>query len=163
MKKCLSSSIQSCIIYSHIRKNPKNANQASKFPLQVILITDGTVGIGQKSLKHSLETWDQRDPTVIEDKFPLPFKFPCNLHVAVIGNPTDQDVKTAIPLYQKLIEINGQGGEVFLPDSNLSLKSVQSLFTRLAEKYYKPYQGTLKCGHFKCPVQLFPPPEKYDV
>ncbi|KAK3098993.1 hypothetical protein FSP39_025008 [Pinctada imbricata] len=131
-------------------------------PSQVILITDGSVGYGQKSLKHSLETWDQRDPTVIEDKFPLPFRFPSNLHVVVVGNPNDADVKTAIPLYEKLIEINGQGGELFLPDSNLSLKSVQTMFMRLAEKYYKPYTGALKCGHFKCPIQLFPPPEKYD-
>lgn len=130
--------------------------------LQVILITDGSVGFGPKSLRHSLQTWDQRDSSVPEEKFPLPFPFPCKLHVVLIGNPNDAELKNSLPLFEKLIEINGQGGEVFVPDSALSLKSVQSTFLRLAEKYYAPYHGTLKCGNFNCPIQLYPPPETYN-
>ncbi|KAJ8304198.1 hypothetical protein KUTeg_017781, partial [Tegillarca granosa] len=100
-------------------------------------VTDGSVGFGPKSLRHSLQTWDQRDSSVAEEKFPLPFPFPCKLHVILIGNPNDPELKSSLPLFEKLVEINGQGGEVFVPDSALSLKSVQSMFLRLAEKFHE--------------------------
>lgn len=117
------------------------------------------MGIGQKSLKNTLQNWDQRDG---EELFPLPFPFPCKLHVVIIGNSNDSDVKNSLPYFEKLIEINGQGGEIFLPDGVLNLKSVQTLFEGLGEKYYSPYHGSLQCGNFKCPVQLFPAPEPFD-
>ncbi|CAG2223853.1 Integrator complex subunit 14 [Mytilus edulis] len=135
-----------------------NASTAS----QVILVTDGSIGVGQKSLKNSLQNWDQRDPKVPEDQFPLPFPFPCKLHIAIVGNPNDADIKSSMPYFEKLIEINGQGGEIFTPDNILNLKSVQTMFEELGEKYYSPYHGALHCGNFKCPIQLFPAPEPYD-
>lgn len=131
-------------------------------PSQVILVTDGKTGIGHRSLKNSLETWDQREASG-EDKFPLPFKFPCKLHIMLISNPNDPDLKSSFPLFEKLIEINGQGGEVCVPDNALTLQSVEAMFTRLQEKYFKPYNGMLKCGNFKCSIQLFPPPDPYNV
>ncbi|XP_022335197.2 integrator complex subunit 14-like [Crassostrea virginica] len=131
-------------------------------PSQVILVTDGKTGIGHKSLRNSLETWDQRESSG-EDKFPLPFKFPCKLHIMLISNPNDPDLKNSLPLFEKLIEINGQGGEVCLPENSLTLQSVEAMFTRLQENNFKPYNGVLKCGNFRCPVQLFPPPDPYNA
>ena len=130
--------------------------------LQVILVTDGSIGVAQKSLKNSLQNWDQRDPKVSEEQFPLPFPFPCKLHVVIVGHANDIDVKHSLPYFEKLIEINGQGGEIFMPDSVLNLKTIQSTFEGLGEKYYSTYHGTLQCGNFKCSVQLFPAPEPYD-
>ncbi|XP_061163483.1 integrator complex subunit 14-like [Saccostrea echinata] len=130
-------------------------------PSQVILVTDGRTGIGQRSLKNSLETWNQRENG--DEKFPLPFKFPCKLHIMIISSPNDPDIKSSLPLFEKLIEINGQGGELCVPDNTLTLQSVEAMFTRIQEKFYQPYNGTLKCGNFKCSVQLFPPPDPYDL
>jgi hypothetical protein len=65
-------------------------------------------------------------------------------------------------IYPTELEINGQGGEIFMPDSVLNLKTIQSTFEGLGEKYYSTYHGTLQCGNFKCSVQLFPAPEPYD-
>ena len=124
-------------------------------------MTDGTTGCGHRSLQKCLETWDQRDPSNPEEKFPLPFNFNCKLHIMVIGNPNDPDVKNSLPLFERLIEINGQGGEVFVPDGPLSLKTVQSMFQRMAENYYMPYYGVLKCGNFRNNIQLYPAPEIY--
>lgn len=74
--------------------------------VQVILVTDGSVGVGPGSLKHSLQTCSAREST--ESKFPLPFTFPCKLHVLCVANPNDPDLKTALPLYQQLINLNSQ-------------------------------------------------------
>ncbi|KAK0051696.1 von Willebrand factor A domain-containing protein 9 [Biomphalaria pfeifferi] len=126
---------------------------------QVILITDGSLGVGVGSLKHSLETMNARKS--VEEKFPLPFPFPCKLHIVCIANPNDPDVRSALPYYQKLINVGNQGGEIFLLDGAISFKSVEETFNRLAEKYYNPYCGTLLCGNFNCAVQLFPKPEPF--
>jgi hypothetical protein len=68
--------------------------------LQVILVTDGSIGVAQKSLKNSLPNWDQRDPKVSEEQFPLPFPFPCKLHVVIVGNANEADVKHSLPSLQ---------------------------------------------------------------
>ncbi|KAL5004544.1 hypothetical protein ScPMuIL_018000 [Solemya velum] len=127
----------------------------------LVVITDGSSGVGPGSLKHSLQTLGSRGP---EEKFPLPFSFPCKLIVVCISNPNDLDLKSSLPMYQKLVDLNetGGGGEVFVPDGTLSLKTVQAMFQRVADTYYVPFFGVLRCGNLKCNVQLFPPPLKYE-
>lgn len=127
---------------------------------QVILVTDGSTGMGLGSLKSSLQTHAQRDTT--EAKFPLPFPFPSKLHVLCISNPGDADLKAAVPLYQQLVDINGQGGEVLVPEGPLTFKSVQEMFQKFAENNYSPFHALLQCGNLKCPVQLHPRPEPYE-
>lgn len=49
----------------------------------MVLVTDGALGIGRGSLRHSLATMKQRG----EDKrFPLPFPFPTKLYIVCIAN-----------------------------------------------------------------------------
>lgn len=132
----------------------------SGVPCQVILVTDGNSGIGTGSVKHSLQTYNQRSST--DAKFPLPFPFPAKLHILCIASPGDPDMKMSLPLFQKLVDINDQGGEVYVPDGPLTLKSVQEMFQTFAEKTYMPFLATLQCGNLKCPVQLHPRPEPYD-
>uniref|UniRef100_A0A0B6ZRF4 Integrator complex subunit 14 n=1 Tax=Arion vulgaris TaxID=1028688 RepID=A0A0B6ZRF4_9EUPU len=126
---------------------------------QVILITDGSLGVGVGSLKKSLQSIDLRQSS--EDKFPLPYPFPCKLHVVCIGNPNDPDVRSALPYYQKLIDVGQQGGELFTLDGPITFKSVEDVFHRLAEKYYSPFCGTLSCGNFVYGVHLFPRPDTF--
>ena len=129
----------------------------SSFNLKVILITDGSTGVGEGALKQSLENAQQEDA-----KFPLPFPFNSKLHVICIAPRDDPALKTSLPMYETLIEMNNQSGEVFLPDGPLSLKSVRAMFMKLAENHFSPYIGSLQCGHFKCPIQLFPAPVPYE-
>ncbi|GFR69232.1 von Willebrand factor A domain-containing protein 9-like [Elysia marginata] len=125
-------------------------------PCQVIMVTDGSLGIGAGSLKASLQTANSRQPS---EKFPLPFPFPCKIHIVCIGSTSDPDVQRALPYYQKLIDMSDHGGELFTLDGGISFKSVRDAFRKLAEKYYSQFWGTLCCGNFSCPVQLFPKPE----
>ncbi len=122
---------------------------------QIILVTDGNGGIGHGSLKQSL----QRESKTADDKFPLPFPFPCKLHVVCMANPSDPELQSSLPLYQKLIDMNEGGGDIFVPECNLTLKCVENMFHTIAEKYYSPFHGTIQCGNLKCAVQLLPSPE----
>ncbi|KAL4228241.1 Von Willebrand factor A [Mactra antiquata] len=129
-------------------------------PVQVVLVTDGSTGIGAGCLSNLIETWNQasEDPTI---RCPLPFAFKGKLIVVCIANPSSPEVKKALPLYERLIELNNGDGEVILPDNTLSMSSVQDVFTKLADKYYSPYTGLLTCGHLKCNITLYPSPEPF--
>lgn len=96
-----------------------------------------------------------------ESTFPLPFPFPCKLHIACIANSTDKCLQNSLPVYQKLIDINGGGGQVFVPEGQLSFKSIQAMFTKLTDLYYKPFHGILHCGNLTSNVSLSPPPEPF--
>jgi len=135
------------------------ADEWSTSMCQVILVTDGSLGVGAGSLKQSLQTAESRRST--DERFPLPFPFPCKLHVVCIGNPNSPDVRNALPYYQKLIDIGEQGGELFTLDGPITFKSISDVFTRLSEKYYNTFCSNLVCGNFNCPVQLFPRPEPF--
>ena len=128
---------------------------------QVLLITDGSTGIGEGSLKHSLSGVN-RDPDDGRDKFPLPFPFKCKLHVLCIAPQSDPALPQALPLFNKLLGLNTGEGELHIPDGGLTLKSTQAMFTRLCEKYFSPMDAVLCCGNLRCKVLLFPAPEIYD-
>ena len=51
--------------------------------LQLVLVTDGSLGIGKGSLRHSLQTLKHRAD---DKKFPLPFPFPAKLFIMCIAN-----------------------------------------------------------------------------
>lgn len=53
------------------------------FILQVLLVTDGSLGIGKGSLRNSLQTLKQRGD---DKKFPLPFPFPTKLYIMCVAN-----------------------------------------------------------------------------
>ena len=129
---------------------------------QLVLVTDGSCGIGEGSLKHSFETLSRRETDTSEDKFPLPFPFPCKLHIACISPPTEPSMKISEPMYQKLIDTNGKGGTIHLPEGSLSLKSVQQMFTKLSAESFSPLRATLWCGNLHSEIQVFPAPEAYN-
>lgn len=60
-----------------------------KFREQIILVTDGSTGLGPTSLKESLSTLNQRTPS---NQFPLPFAFPAKLHVVCIAPPNEPNL-----------------------------------------------------------------------
>lgn len=129
---------------------------------QVLLITDGCIGFGEGSLKHTLRRFAERNHLNIDEKFCLPFQFPCKLHVLILSDQTEKLLSKSEELYKELISINGQGGDVFFPDSPFSVRTVQHMFIVLCEKYFAPFVGFLKCGNLTCSVQVFPQLESYD-
>ena len=126
------------------------------FRQQVVLITDGSLGIGQGSLKESL-----RLQSLGEEKTLKPFSFLCKLHVICIANPDDQKLRDVLPLYEQLIGHLAGCGEVFTPDGPLHMTTSQAMFTKMSEKYFTPFLGSLKCGNLKCSIQIFPAPDVY--
>ncbi|XP_053405722.1 integrator complex subunit 14-like isoform X2 [Mercenaria mercenaria] len=129
-------------------------------PVQVILVTDGSTGVGTGSLKNMIDLWNQSSEGDSSVKCPLPFAFKGKLLIVCIANPSSPELKKSVPLYERLIELNGDG-ELFIPEGPLSMTSVQDMFTKIAEKYYAPYSGLLTCGHLKCNITLYPSPEPY--
>lgn len=131
-------------------------------PCQVLIVTDGVIGPEIESLKSDIENHYSVTERGTEDStFPLPFPFPCKLHILCIANSTDPYLQSALPIYQKLIDISGGGGQVFVPEGAISFKSIQTMFTKLSEIYYKPFHGVLHCGTLTSNVALSPPPEPF--
>lgn len=128
----------------------------SSMPCQVLLVTDGSLGAGNGSLRKV-----HGSHSSTEDSFPLPLPFQSKLHVICLATPGIPALKTSLPFYQRLVDLNGGGGQVFLSDGPLTLKSVQQLFLNLAEAYYASFHGVLRCGNLSSNVILCPPPEPY--
>lgn len=75
-KTCLEAALQGV-------SNIVQQEWGSGCPCQVVLVTDGALGIGRGSLRHSLQTIKQRGE---DKKFPLPFLFPSKLYVMCIAS-----------------------------------------------------------------------------
>lgn len=127
-------------------------------PCQVILVTDGRTGSGQGSLRDLLEG-KRRDDSEQPSPFPLPF--PCKINVICIA--TANELGADLMLFQRLCDSAGAGGSVYVPDTPLSVQSVQNVFMRLAQTHYINYEGTLSCGHLQSKVTLSPPPDLTSV
>lgn len=144
-------------------------------PVQVIVFTDGSPGIGSTSLQSLIAKWSNQSgqnasPTpffaqesAASNRQPLPLPFSSKLHFVLLSSNKEPYLEQSISHFEKLIEINGGQGSVFHPDTPaLSPKSIQQMIHKLAEKYFLPFYGTLKCGHMTAKIQLYPPPMGYE-
>uniref|UniRef100_A0A3P8ZDV1 Integrator complex subunit 14 n=1 Tax=Esox lucius TaxID=8010 RepID=A0A3P8ZDV1_ESOLU len=125
-------------------------------PTQVVLVTDGSLGIGKGSLRHSLQTLKQRPE---DKKFPLPFPFPAKLFIMCIASAEELQMTDTMDNLEKLLQLNGGDGQIFTMEGQLCLKSVQSMFGRLIDAAYSPFHAVLRCGNLTSDVQVFPRPE----
>ncbi|CAG9766259.1 unnamed protein product [Ceutorhynchus assimilis] len=123
---------------------------------QIILVTDGSTGIGAMSLKESLATVNQRG--VSGPVFPLPFPFPTKLHVVCIAGSNEPSFIKSKPLYQKLIDYSGNLGSIQVPENLQTESNVLTIFQKLAEEMYTPFKGVLKCGSLETKIMLSPTP-----
>ncbi|XP_037086232.1 integrator complex subunit 14-like [Pollicipes pollicipes] len=119
---------------------------------QVIIITDGSMGVGESSLRH----------LSAGGRLPLPFSFPCRLDVVLLGERAELERRGAPAAFQRLVELSGGEGAVHTPEPPLSAKSTLALFRKLAETNYAPFSGVLHCGSLSSPVTLCPPPQTYN-
>ncbi|XP_076984380.1 integrator complex subunit 14 isoform X3 [Tamandua tetradactyla] len=129
-------------------------------PCQVVLVTDGCLGIGRGSLRHSLATHNQRSES---NRFPLPFPFPSKLYIMCMANLEELQSTDSLDCLERLIDLNNGEGQIFTIDGPLCLKNVQSMFGKLIDLAYTPFHAVLKCGHLTADVQVFPRPEPFVV
>lgn len=118
-------------------------------PIELVLVTDGCSGIGDGSLREAFNGISTRNP---ENRFPIPFSFPCHLNILCLSNDTRDK-----QYFEKLIDLNDKKGELFIPES-LSLNAISKCFQRLLNTRYSKCEALLKCGHFQSQIVLFPPP-----
>ncbi|KAL4641975.1 von Willebrand factor A domain-containing protein 9 [Arapaima gigas] len=128
----------------------------STCPCQVVLVTDGSLGIGRGSLRHSLSTIKQRSE---DKKFPLPFPFPAKLYIMCIANAEELQSSDTLENLEQLLSLNGGEGQIFTVEGPLCLKNVQSMFGKLIDLAYTPFHAVLRCGNLSSDVQVFPRPE----
>ncbi|PIK61392.1 putative von Willebrand factor A domain-containing protein 9 [Apostichopus japonicus] len=118
----------------------------SGMPCQVIIVTDGSPGSGPGSLTYLM----QSESTAL---LPLPFEH--SLHVVLMASASE--IQDSIHLYQELVKLNGRG-TIHTVEGQPSVKNVQNLFLKIAEKCHEPFKVTLSCGNLNSVVQMFPPP-----
>jgi hypothetical protein len=98
------------------------------FSSKVLLITDGSSSLNILGLSRTLLNGNQRGVTRPEEALPfLPFNFPAKFHVIAITSPDDSSLAVSMPVYQKLIDLSGAEGSVFVPEGGLSLKVKHSI------------------------------------
>uniref|UniRef100_A0A8C2WCJ9 Integrator complex subunit 14 n=1 Tax=Cyclopterus lumpus TaxID=8103 RepID=A0A8C2WCJ9_CYCLU len=128
----------------------------SACPCQVVLVTDGSLGIGKGSLRHSLQTQKHRGD---DKKFPLPFPFPTKLFIMSVANAEELQMTDAMDNLEELLRLSGGDGQIFTMEGPLCMKSVQAMFGRLIDHAYSPFHAVLHCGNLSSDVQVFPRPE----
>ena len=130
------------------------AEWGSFAPCQAIVVTDGSPGVRHQDAA-------QRKPTTN-----IPFSY--QLHVVCVATREE----LARPLWaskmQKLCDTTGLSpAEIHVPNGPLTADSVIGAFAQLAKNSFRPYLGTLRCGHLHSQVSLSPSPymhkPKFDI
>jgi len=123
----------------------------------IVLITDGTCGFGDGSLK---DLFNDMNNLKAESKFPFPFSFPFHFTVVSLEYHSDSSTTTTLgskPYFEQLIQMNSGKGEILVPDT-LTEVGIKQCCARLISNHYKRFETTLTCGHFQSPVSLSPSP-----
>ncbi|XP_077372905.1 integrator complex subunit 14 isoform X2 [Festucalex cinctus] len=128
----------------------------SACPCQVVLVTDGALGIGKGSLRHSLQSLRHRGDN---KKFPLPFPFPTKMFIMCVANTEELQITGALDKWEELLCLSGGDGQVFTVEGPLCMQGVQAMFGRLIDRAYSPFHAVLHCGNLSADVQVFPRPE----
>lgn len=159
---------------------------AQNGPINIILITDGLLyhdsmcdgGNDNKtsSMRNTNDDFQDIPLTELEGQF----DFPCKMQVVCLTSPREHALKHSLPFYKSLISVvdssttncpilngsnvkNFKQSAIWLPESNtldISIESVEELFSHICELHYKPYHTTLSCGHLSSMVMLSPKPSE---
>lgn len=157
-------------------------------PVNVVLVTDGqlhheNLGSSKQTGKGSGDANgdDFHDASLSE--LEGQFDFPCKLQLVCLTSPLDSGLKHSLPFYKQLVSMvdssitecpvlttsntrNFKQSAIWLPESDsmdVSIKSVEDLFLKIAELHNKPYTATLTCGHLCSMVMLSPKPNDCSV
>lgn len=144
------------------------SNWGSQSYARILLVSDLGVGLGPKSLKNFISG-------LAADNQPLPLPLQnlqssvFNISIMCMGNSEeDLGFKYGQIIYQQLLDVLKQKGELFLPRlaENQSMeRAVAKMFKAMCESNYKPFEAYLKIGSYmkleSSPISLFPEPLPY--
>lgn len=130
------------------------AEWGSFAPCQAVVVTDGSPGVRHQDAA-------QRKPTAN-----IPFSY--QLHVVCVATREELAQPLWASKMQKLCDTTGLSpAEIHVPNGPLSVDSVIGAFAQLAKNSFRPYLGTLRCGHLQSQVSLSPSPymhrPKFDI
>ncbi|GAB6032163.1 hypothetical protein CHUAL_010814 [Chamberlinius hualienensis] len=130
-------------------------------PCQILLITDGRIGTSV-DMTHltRIQPFRHREYSSAQGLH-VPFQFPAKLNILCLENSNEPRLSVSTTYYQRLIEFNNAEGSVWLPEGNLSQKSVGQMVIKLCDSSFVPFHGELSCGNLSSRIQLYPPPERY--
>ncbi|XP_055608266.1 integrator complex subunit 14 [Uranotaenia lowii] len=145
---------------------------------QIIFVTDCGVGMGPSSLKNTIINLQnckvQAGPAgvgglkiPVSDNQWVGFSYPSKLTFMCLGNLADLSFKFGTKLYQQLLDVSGQNGQIFIPklkslsiedpiveegdDSGgrqMNRRCIQDIFENMCEQNYKQFEATLRCGGY---------------
>lgn len=157
-------------------KSILSTNWGSQNYSQVLVFTDMGIGFGATSIRALIETYSSE--VTDRSKYCLPFSKSSKLSFVCLGNPYETYCKIAVELYQKVLDVSGQTGQIFVvrsADNNggkekkddlgvtatLDVENVRSMIISMCEVNYKQFEATLKCGGFgklETPIHIWPAP-----
>ncbi|XP_063698589.1 integrator complex subunit 14 [Culicoides brevitarsis] len=119
---------------------------------QLIVVSDCGIGIGQNSVRAMIMARKHATITPVD---PLPFQYPSNICFICVGDMNDSVFKQGTQLYQQLLDVSKQKGQLFTPapeksesEAALTKNSVEAMFQAMSVKNYQPFQAVLKCGAY---------------
>jgi Integrator complex subunit 14/von Willebrand factor type A domain len=152
-KTCLHNVLLAC-------SNILTSNWGSQSYAQIVMVTDLGIGLGPKSIKNLINGLSGENQ-------PLPFPLPSKFSIMCLGNADDDPgFKHGMHLYQQLLDISKQKGQLFTTrptDSQSSMeRSVVKMFKAMCEANYKPFEAVLNIGSYPkleaAPISIFPEP-----
>lgn len=146
-KTCLLEALKGSLLYC-------KEEWGNSTPCQLVVVTDGSEGVGAGAVLRSVS-----GPRTAAT-FPLPGPAPAPLDIICLASADDPALLTSLPLYQRFVELNGQGG-VHVPQGKLSRQSTTELMKEVVQNQFSPYRGVLQCGSLATPITLAPPPQAY--
>lgn len=159
-------------------------------PVNLILITDGLLYHDSVCNDDEQMDCDGKTDDDSDQFFDAPlseikgsFNFPCKMQIVCLASPKDPGLKHSIPFYKSLISVVDSttpdcpvyiGSDIkrfkqsalWLPGSDsldVSVESIESLFSKIAELHYQPFHSTLTCGHLYTKVMLSPRPTECNL
>lgn len=173
----------------HAVKSMLLSSWGSQNQSHVLVFTDCGIGLGPTSIRATIDAFRNSGnrpsgdaTTAAPPVMCLPFTFASKLSFVCIGLPGDAYFREAITLYQELLDVSGQNGELFTPEfqNDAPLDSMRKpvkretataclggweitrkLVSSMCETNYKPFEAILKCGGYSklsCEVNVWPQP-----
>lgn len=149
------------------------------------MFTDGGIGFGGTSLKTTIANLKLNKSKTENRPDCLPFSQSSKLSFICLNSPSDPYTQFALTLYQELLDVSGQNGQIFVPKSiddhmmtdvakkedrteaNLMIahgQIVHELIVKVCDSNYKQFEAVLVCGGYiklESPVIIWPPPLPY--
>lgn len=158
---------------------------------KVIVFTDCGIGLGPMSLRNTVmklktrkhaEQYPMVEDNILAQNYAnlnwIPFSNSSKLSFMCLGHTNDNYFREALKLYQELLDISGQNGELFVLKiadnvdairnqrdetgaSQYLFDSIKAIVDKMCETNFTPFEAVLKCGGYlrlESPIIIWPTP-----